>query len=664
MVIVRVLGPLDWTEGHEQWRRVLEEEAAAGRPADLPKKIFIPKQDLPQLRSYKGPAGKEFWDQFPKNHTWPGKSLINADRLELYGLQLGLIDLRFEQVLGYLRDGALLGCRGEARLPTRSKNSPSAYQFGPQVTDAIATWVVKGFAHGPVLPQELPRAAKVNGIMVREKPNGSARIILNLSAPKGRGVNAGIDKDEFAAKMSSTKQFLGVLERAGRGCRMVKIDWSDAYKHCPVAASDLNLQWFEWLGRYFCELDLIFGGVSSVSIFDRVAKVVLSVVQKASSTPAEQICQHLDDVCAAGPEDMMVRFDETYKVVAERIGVKLAPRDDPEKSFGPSTQGVVLGVHYDTVGWTWAVPKERLDVILALLHDTLNMERIPAKTMETLVGKILHVKPLVPGSRFHVDKLQLAIGDIRREERRQEDAGESSPITVRKTPQLVAQLLYWKVLLPACSGRVPIPKPGDQVPVGALDFYTDAAGGSLSSKGHGVGAVGQDWWAYMAWPRPVNDGKRSSDGKRLGRKLSLLELVGPLLVVSAGAELCKGKDVCVWVDNAGSVQIFNKGYSTTCSLCSCVARAIGVVAARIGCRIWVRKITRCSTAQAEAADAISKADFARFLRLWQGGRLPDGGQVPRSLLRWMAEPDADAPLGELILEDIGLRWDHGRSFDL
>ena len=102
MVIVRVLGPLDWTEGHEQWRRVLEEEAAAGRPADLPKKIFIPKQDLPQLRSYKGPAGKEFWDQFPKNHTWPGKSLINADRLELYGLQLGLIDLRFEQVLGRL----------------------------------------------------------------------------------------------------------------------------------------------------------------------------------------------------------------------------------------------------------------------------------------------------------------------------------------------------------------------------------------------------------------------------------------------------------------------------------------------------------------------------------------------------------------------------------
>ena len=216
------------------------------------------------LRSYKGRQNGNFWELFPKNYGWPGKSLIDADALEKLGKELYLWDARFAQVVQDIRSGAVLGCRGEPRLPTRSSNATSAYEFGPQVTDAVASWVAKGFVHGPVLPCELPKSAKVNGIMCREKPNGSVRIILNLSAPKGRGVNKGIRKEEFPAEMSSTQKFLEVLDRAGRGCEMVKVDWSDAYKHIPVSDGDLNLQWFKWLGMYFCELSLIFGCVSSV----------------------------------------------------------------------------------------------------------------------------------------------------------------------------------------------------------------------------------------------------------------------------------------------------------------------------------------------------------------------------------------------------------------
>jgi hypothetical protein len=77
-----------------------------------------------------------------------------------------------QRVIGYVENGADIGCRGEARLPTRSSNAPSAYEFGPQVTDAIAEWVMKGYAFGPVEPDRVPSSAKVSGIMVRPKPNG------------------------------------------------------------------------------------------------------------------------------------------------------------------------------------------------------------------------------------------------------------------------------------------------------------------------------------------------------------------------------------------------------------------------------------------------------------------------------------------------------------
>jgi len=87
---------------------------------------------------------------------------------------------------------ALTGAR-----PSKATNAPSAFDAGPQVTDAIADWINKGFAYGPVSLNEVPKNAKFSGIMTRPKPNGSVRIILNLSSPIGTCVNEGIDKDDF-----------------------------------------------------------------------------------------------------------------------------------------------------------------------------------------------------------------------------------------------------------------------------------------------------------------------------------------------------------------------------------------------------------------------------------------------------------------------------------
>ena len=118
---------------------------------------------------------------------------------------------------------------------------------------------------------------------------------------------------------------------------MCKVDWSDAYKHVAVNLEDTNLQWFQWGGMAFKELCLIFGGVCSAGIFDRLAKVVLFIVIQKSGFHAYMVCQHLDNCCAAAPFDSSIleHYDDTLASVAQHLGVKLAPRDDPEKSFAP-----------------------------------------------------------------------------------------------------------------------------------------------------------------------------------------------------------------------------------------------------------------------------------------------------------------------------------------
>ena len=163
--------------------------------------------------------------------------------------------------------------------------------------------------------------------------------------------------------------------------------------------------------------------------------------------------------------------------------------------------------------------------------------------------------------------------------------------------------------------------------------------------------MGSGFWFYVPWPRCINAGLAVEGGRRLSWKLSFLELMGPLFVVAAGADLCRGKDVRVWVDNAGSVHIYRKGYSTACPRTSTVARAAHVVASGLGCRLYVSKIRRCSTPGAVLADTISKGSLKRFAREWDGP-LPDAAKIPRSLLRWLQNPRPDAGLGDKILAEV------------
>ena len=72
------------------------------------------------------------------------------------------------------------------------------------------------------------------------------------------------------------------------------------------------------------------------------------------------------------------------------------------------------------------------------------------------------------------------------------------------------------------------------------------------------------------------------------------------------------------------------------------------------------KITRCSNAGADMADALSKADFRRFWSLSDGAGFDcpvEPAWVPVSLIAWLESPCPDEGLGQRILGEISLRTD-------
>ena len=276
------------------------------------------------------------------------------------------------------------------------------------------------------------------------------------------------------------------------------------------------------------------------------------------------------------------------------------------------------------------MPPEKLHRLRALLIEALELQEIRQDKIWTIVGKIIHIKPLVPSGKFNVDYLLRA-----------NHVSEVGSVMVPLTDQIKQQLWFWYTALLLCSGAVSIPDPDRPIPPWALDIYTDASGGTLSSPWHGVGVVTEDWWAFCPWGRAINGGKLTSKGCRLDRVMSALELLGPLLAVASGFHRFQNMEVNIWVDNSASMCIWNKGYSNSCDLSSTVLKAIHTVGSSIGCRVNVTKITRCSSPMATMADALSKGAFLRFWGLVQdeGLSMPlEMGWVPPSLVKWVLAP--------------------------
>ena len=629
----------------ELWRAELEASSGTELAPVKQKKFSAKFPELPVLNNYSKAAPDSYWRLFPTNFTCPTKTSVNAVKIEQLVNTLGCSDqARVDRVVKRAREGAVIGCVGQYRLPSRSKNSPDTYKHGPEVSDAVASWVVKGFAYGPVGEEQVPKHAKSSGIMTRVKPDGSVRIILNLSAPKGRSVNDGINAELFPAVMLSTSAWLTVLNTAGRGCWILKCDFADAYKHVAVCEADTDLQWFQWAGKWFKELCLIFGSASSAGIFDDLAKVLLDLVCRGSNFPKHMTCQHLDDICAASAKLAEIsHFDKTFADFAALVGVKLAPRDNPDKSFAPAKNGTVFGVWYDTEEWTWQLPEDRLVRLVECIEEATEKGQLRDKEMQSLAGKLINIKPLVPTAKFNLDEIMKALADSHTQQ------------VVKLAPACIHQLWLWKTLIVACAGKLSIPDNVSKLPAWSIKVYTDAVGGSLESPGRGSGGVCEEHWFYYPWSPPVNSGAARIDGRKISRKLSALELVGPLIFMATLSDKFRLQPVRMYVDNAGSVGIWSKGYSNNCTLSNTIVKAIGTIAAGLGCRLEIVKVARCSDRGPIMADMLSKAQFQRFRQYAESAGWPlktEPLRIPGALLHWLHSPVPDPNLGHRVLCDM------------
>ena len=156
-------------------------------------------------------------------------------------------------------------------------------------------------------------------------------------------------------------------------------DMMSAYKNLPVKISQRRLQVFQFCGRQFVDLRLIFGDKVACLLYDRFHHcVVVHFVLSLAPIPRSWIgrtIEGLSTICPPAAADLTKQFVAQYRTSLEELNIKAAP-EDPEriKAFDASTTGEVLGIWFDTEKMTWRLHQHKAKIRVNLLLEAIKPE--------------------------------------------------------------------------------------------------------------------------------------------------------------------------------------------------------------------------------------------------------------------------------------------------
>lgn len=654
--------PRDW----DIIQRWLRRDTSAMFPAQTVRRS-PPKKcpDIPVLSSYQLPPPAHFWKSFPSRRLPASpSSCLNVERLKAiisehrHHLSLDQ-QIRADRTTCDLEFGSAAPLT--APLPaSRTPNTPSVVLHGEEFTDVLAWWIRQGYVAGPFpVP---PLANFRSNAMMAVEQRDKIRIIMNLSSPSGTSFNDAID--ELALEkvtMSSARLFGYSLIDCGPGARMWKFDMVDAYKTVPAAQSDLRLQGFHWLGRYFIELKKVFGSKEAVSAFDRVNHTIITLATVISGLPPFLIHRTLDDVPIVTPASSPLGplFASAYQDICKELGAQLAPPcPDFEKAFNDSTAGTVLGIQFSSSEMSWSISTGKRARIISRIRDA--MSGIPISLLETqkLIGTLNDVSQMCPFLRGFRQPLQNFLASFR----------ENENIRLSPPQAVHDDLQIWAAAVNSAVIGFPIPpRPTAHLP-GALFFVSDASGAQFAKTREmfipipytgdrgaaSINAIEDDiiWFhAKITWPRTFLLVHRDSANHAYGCKSATLEAIALILPFLCCPQILINQQVTLLTDNEALVFGWEKRRVAHDNSASIFLRALHLISSFLGSSVEIRHLPRMSSPSAILADALTRSTTTLEAHKAAVSSAPHQ-TIPEVLTDWLDCPSEDWSLPITLLNHV------------
>lgn len=549
----------------------------------------------------------------------------------------------------------------------KAQNSSSVIRFGRIFTDTLASWIKAGFVAGPLICPIGPNFRSNQMLAVQQKDK--VRIIMNLSFPSGSSFNDNVSEHLLEkVHMSTARHFGYAVIEAGKSARMWKYDLRDAYKNMPARVTDIPLQGFSWLGRFFVETQQCFGARTAVAAYDRLGNTLLLIAAFRAGVPSSKLLRCLDDVPIVAP--LGSRWGHglaiEYKSLCSAVGARLAdPCPNNDKAFEDQSEGTVLGVRFNTETGSWAWATQKADLVLHTVSWAAQGQDFTLKEAQTLLGHLNDFTQTCPFLRAFRVPLNAFVASFHNDQ-----------FALRRMPtQAKADLRVWAAAISQSTRGLPIPHRPLPPAHNCIRFVSDASGAKFTrSHGHhipiddvagrGVAAIGihpngQVWFqSILKWPANLLLHATDGVGKAYGCKTATLESVGLLLPFLCIPGLLAGKEILLEVDNAAVVYGWEKRGVRNDWSASILLRALHIISTYLGCIVHVRHLPRVSDPYSTLADHLSRTSSTTADDLATiAGAI--SGSIPAALTDWLRHPSEDWSLVDKLLTSVQLSFPSG-----
>ena len=319
------------------------------------------------------------------------------------------------------------------------------------------------------------QVSPIGVIPKRNRPN-KWRLIVNLSAPLGISANDSIDSELSSIAYTSIDDAAHMINHLGQGCLLAKFDLQEAYRAVPVHPLDQPKLAVSWNEDVLIDRALPFGLRSAPKLFSALTDGFMWVLHHNG---IQQALHYLDDFLILGQANTQACQDWLSRALSlcDQVGLPVAP----EKTEGPTTNLIFLGIEIDTQKMQLRLPPDKMIRLRAAIARWSH-HRGPTsgrkRDLLSLIGLLGHAAKVVrPGRAFIRSLIDRAnvVGSLEHH--------------VRLNSAARQDLAWWNTFLDHWNGINVIPQP-----TVSHSITSDASGR------WGCGAIFNDQWAQLQWP--------------------------------------------------------------------------------------------------------------------------------------------------------------------
>ena len=482
-------------------------------------------------------------------------------------------------VINGLTNGFSIGCKTSV-TQSSPKNLKSATSNPKLVTAAFNKELSKGHISGPFSQPPL-KDLHCSPVGMRQKPDGSARIILDLSQPEGNSVNSGIDKSEYSVQYTSFDEATDIIAKTGKNALLTKIDIASAFRIIPVKKEEWHLLGMRWLDKYFIDTHLPFGSRSSPFIFTVFADLLTWIIQ--NQIDPNIVVHYLDDFLIICRNNVPLASSTLHKIIRlfNWLNIPIAH----EKLEGPAISLVFLGIRIDTSTLKIALPQDKLDTFTAELAKWRARKKCTKLELLSLIGKMSFAAKVVrPGRTFLRRLIDLST------------KAKKLHHHIFLNSQARKDIEWWIQFLPKWNGTS-IMYNCTTTQNSDISLYTDASN-------IGFGVYYEPEWMAISWPDYITQ-------KPFHFDINFRELFAIYTAVCTFSHRWRGKRLIMHTDNSTIIHAWHKGTSHSKYIMTLVREIIMCAALKQ----FTISFQFLPGARNEVADALSRMQLDRFRAL-------------------------------------------------